>query len=141
MDDYFFFLDSDYADYNTNRTIEGGVIPDIIIPPSLYPQLIVNFISKGTFFNFARHLIDLNWPITKNFHANQQVTRKFKNYLKKAEIQYDSEALKAHDKSIREEIEREVLSNKFSPEEGVKVFLKSDTVIQKAVEVLKKKHE
>ena len=64
-----------------------------------------------------------------------------KKFLKKTKLQYDPMTFKNHTDTIRLEIEREVLANKFSPSEGLKVFLKSDPVTQKAVEVLKKKYD
>lgn len=141
VDDYLFFLNTDYSDYDTDKTIEGGVIPDITIPPDFYPPPIVNFISRGYFFKFARYLIETDGSITQSFKADQQVIMGFKNFLKKTKLQYDPGTFKNYTDTIRMEIEREVLSNKFSPSEGLKVFLKSDPVTQKAVEVLKKKYD
>lgn len=141
VDDYFFFLNSNYSDYDTDKTIEGGVIPDITISSDFYPQAIVDFISRGIFFKFARHLIETNRTITRSFKADQRVIREFKKFLNKTRLQYDPDIFKNHTEIIRLEIEREVLSNKFSPSEGAKVFLKSDLVTQKAVEVLKKKYD
>jgi carboxyl-terminal processing protease len=141
VDDYLFFLNTNYSDYDTDKTIEGGVIPDITIPPDFYPPPIVNFISRGYFFKFARYLIETHGSITQSFNADQQIIRGFKNFLKKTKLQYDPGTFKNYTDIIRMEIEREVLSNKFSPSEGLKVFLKSDPVTQKAVEVLKKKYD
>jgi carboxyl-terminal processing protease len=141
VDDYLFFLNTDYSGYDTDKTIEGGVIPDITIPPDFYPPPIVNFISRGYFFKFARYLIETDGSITRSFNADQQVIREFKKFLKKTKLQYDPGTFKNYTDTIRREIEREVISNKFSPSEGLKVFLKSDPVTQKAVGVLKKKYD
>ncbi|MFC2140714.1 S41 family peptidase [Acidobacteriota bacterium] len=141
VDDYLFFLNTNYSDYDTDKTIEGGVIPDITIPPDFYPEPIVNFISRGIFFKFARYLIKTDRTITQSFKADQQVIREFKKFLKKTKLQYDPGTFENHIDAVRVEIEREVLSTKFSPSEGLKVFLKSDPVTQKAVEVLKKKYD
>jgi carboxyl-terminal processing protease len=141
VDDYFFFLNTNYSDYDTDRTIEGGVIPDITISPDSYAVPIVNFISRGIFFKFARYLIETDRTITQSFKADQKVISEFKRFLKKTKLQYDSGTFKNHTDTIRLEIEREVLSNKFSPSEGLKIFLKSDPVTQKAVEVLEKKYD
>ncbi|UCH94722.1 MAG: S41 family peptidase [Candidatus Aminicenantes bacterium] len=140
VDDYFFFLDTNYTSYETDRGIEGGVIPDISLPPDLYPEPIVNFVSRGIFFKFARYLIENDRTITQDFTADQQVTAKFETFLKKRKVQYNPSAFNTHIKTIQREIQREVLSNKFSPAEGLKVSLESDPVTQKAVEVLKNKY-
>jgi len=141
VDDYFFFLNTNYSDYDTDKTIEGGVIPDITIRPDVYPQSIVNFISRGIFFKFARYLIATDGTITQSYKADQRVIREFKKFLDKSKLQYEPGTFENHTEIIRLEIEREVLSNKFSSSEGLKIFLKSDPVTQKAVEVLKKKYD
>jgi len=141
VDDYLFFLGSNYSDYDTDRTIEGGVIPDIAVPPDFYPESIVDFISRGIFFKFARYLIETDGTITQRFKADRQVTGEFKKFLIKTKLPYDPGMFEKHAATIRLEIEREVLSNKFSPSAGLKVFLRSDPVTQKAVEVLKKKYD
>jgi carboxyl-terminal processing protease len=140
MDDYYFFPDSDYNGYDADKSIEGGVIPDIIIPTAFYPELIVNFISRGAFFEFARELIDSGRTITGNFKADTQVLGEFETFLKKKKIPYNRQKFNTLLNMIRVEIRREVLSNKFSPEKGLNVFLESDAATQKAVEVLKKKY-
>lgn len=141
VDDYLFFMNTNYSDYNTDKSIEGGVIPDITISPDFYPEAIANFISRGIFFKFARYLIETDGTITQRFKADQRVIREFRKFLKKTNLQHHPGTFKNHSHIIRLEIEREVLSNKFSPAEGLKVFLKSDPVTQKAVEVLKKKYD
>jgi len=138
-DDYFFFLNTN-TDYDTDKSIEGGVIPDISVKSAIYPGLLVNFISRGIFFKFARQLIDSESLITIDFKVDSKILTRFKNFLKEKQVTYDAEEFTKHLKTIRFEIEREVLANKFSPAEGVKVFLKSDPVTQKAVGVLEKKY-
>ena len=139
-DDYFFFLDTDDNGYDTDKTIEGGVIPDISIPTAFYPKPIVDLISRGIFFEFARELIDGQRTITKNFRADPQVIGEFETFLKKRKIQFNRRKFNDLLNMIQVEIQREVLSNRFSPSEGLSVFLESDAATQKAVEVLKKKY-
>ncbi len=141
MDDYFFFLDTDDTDYETNTGIEGGVIPDITVLPRLYPEPIVNLISRGVFFEFNRHLAEVGWTITRDFKADQKIIAEFETFLENRKIPCDSDTLITYTETIQEEIEREVLSNTFSQEEGLKVFLKRDPVTQKAFEVLKNKYD
>ena len=138
-DDYFFFLNSN-TDYDTDKSIEGGVIPDFPVKSENYPELIIDFISRGLFFEFARHLINDGYPVTPDFKANAEIMEKFKKFLKKEKVTYDAGKFTKHIKSIRLEIEREVLSGKFSLEEGIKIYLESDPVTQKAVGVLKNKY-
>jgi carboxyl-terminal processing protease len=134
-DDYFFFLNN--KDYDTDPSTEGGVIPDILVKSDLYPEPIVNFISRGVFFKFARYLVNNEPGITAEFGADQRILKKFREFLDNNKVSYDAGAFETYADDIRREIEREVLSHKFSPAEGVKAFLKSDPVTQKAVDILK----
>ena len=87
------------------------------------------------------NLINSNLKIRKNFKIDKKIINKFKDFLKKNKIEYNQTELEHYLKNIKYEIEREVVSNKFSAEEGLKIFLKSDLVTKKAVEILKHKIE
>jgi carboxyl-terminal processing protease len=139
-DEYFYFVNN--RNYDTDNSIEGGVIPDFPVKPQYYPELIVNFISRGTFFKFARRYVEENkTTIDKDFKADDTVMRGFREFLRLTKVPVKKKELDTHNPIIRVEIERAVLSHKYSPTEGIKAFLRADPVTQKAVEVLKKKYE
>jgi len=135
LDDYIFVRNT--QNYDKDRTMVGGVIPDIYVKGDIYPPLLVTFISRGLFFKFSRDLIEKGLKIEENFTADDKIIKKFKRFLKKNKIQYDTAAFDKHIKITRYEIEKDVLSNKFSTEKGLNVFLNSDPVTREAVEQLK----
>ncbi len=137
MDEYFSILSK--KDYDTNQSIKGGVIPDILIEGQPTPDIIVEFISRGIFFKFSRKVINGIPEINKDFKADKNIIKRFKHFLKRNKIDYDAEEFRENVSFIKDNIEREVLSNKFSVSEGIKVFLKSDPVTRKAVDVLKER--
>ncbi len=139
LDEYFFFVNNTH--YDTDNTIEGGVIPDIPLKPELYPEALINFISRGTFFNFARQLVESDLTIQTDFKADDAIIQKFTNFLDAQKLEYDKNTLKQYTSRLRIEIQREVLSAKFSPAEGIKSFLTADLSTINAVEVLKKKYK
>jgi len=126
-----------YRGYDDDQSIKGGVIPDIHVKSAVYPALLVKLISRGLFFQFSRELIADEPGIGEDFQADERVIKKFETFLSGKKIEYNSDEFKKEIKTIRFEIERDVLSNKFSTEKGVHVFLKSDPVTDKAVEQLK----
>ena len=138
-DDYLSILY--YRGYDSDQTIKGGVIPDVNVKSEVYSALLVKLISRGLFFNFAREFIANEPTIAEDFQADDQVLEKFETFLKKNEFDYNPTEFKQQEKAIRFEIERDVLSNKFTAVKGVLVFLKSDPVTQKAVELLDVKLE
>lgn len=135
LDDYFSILTKN--DYDNNKNIKGGVTPDIFIKEELNSDLIVALISKGIFFRFSRKLIDSNQLIKKDFKADEQVVKLFKHFLKENKFEFDEDQFRKDMDSIKNRIEGEVISNKFSISEGIKVYLRADPVSRKAVEILK----
>lgn len=124
-------------DYDTARHIEGGVFPDRLVRSETYPPLMVRFISKGLFFKFARKLILEHYPVSPKFHASKSVIKRFKYFLKNLGVPYNSNKFNQQVKLVRYEIEKEVLNIKFSHDEGMKVFLRTDPVSLKAIDILK----
>lgn len=138
-DRYFSILDDDGYDLDT--TIQGGVIPDILVLDYRYPQPISKLIYRGIFFRFTRKLIASGTAISKDFSADEQIVARFKNFLIEARIQFNPELFEKYADAIRYEIMRDVLTHQFSVQEGAKVFLLRDPVIHTAAEILMNKLE
>ena len=136
LDDYFFFLKN--TDYDTDTTIEGGVMPDIYVKPDVYKGPVFTFISNGIFFKFARYLMDTGIQIGLDFKVDSKIMEMFKSFLDKEKIEYDKADYNEGLEDIRTEIQREVLTIKFSADEGVRVFLETDPVAAAALTELKK---
>jgi len=60
----------------------------------------------------------------------------FKNYLKKNKIKYDPEKFAPAEEEIERELKREIFSFLWGIEAGRKVYVKTDPVVRKAIEVL-----
>ncbi len=136
LDDYLFFFNQN--DYDSNREIEGGVIPDYIVKGTELPDIIIEFISKGVFFNFSRRVINSGKKIPLQFKSDNKTVRQFQSYLDSQKVKYDKDEFKKNVEKIKFQIEQEILTNKYSAQEGLKSFLKQDPVTKKAVEILKK---
>jgi len=122
--------------YDTDKTIEGGVFPDYLVKSRIYPTIVITLISKGIIFEFSRKIIKNAPNLRKNFKASQKILNQFARYLSENKIKYNPKDFKKHIEDIKYEIEREVITNKFSSDEGTRVFLKSDPVTQKSVDIL-----
>jgi carboxyl-terminal processing protease len=135
LDDYLSILYN--KDYNTDYSIQGGVIPDMVVKDDVYSPLMIKFISRGLFFRFSRELINSGLKIDKDFSCDNTIIQKFRLFLLANKIQYEASKFKKNLDYIRVEIERDTLANAFSAAHGIGVYLKSDPVTQKAVEQLK----
>ncbi len=134
LDDYFSILSK--KDYDHNTDIKGGVTPDIFVEEKETADIIVDLISKGIFFRFSRRLIEADHDITKDFKTDDRVIKRFKDFLKENKFEYDEEHFTRHLADIKNMIEREVVTDKFSSSEGIKVFLRDDPVSGKAAAIL-----
>jgi carboxyl-terminal processing protease len=134
-DDYFSILSQ--KNYDHDRTIIGGVFPDFLVRGAPYHPFIIKLLSNGVFFGFSRELIDNKYNITRKFTADKNIIKLFKNFLIKKKIEFKPEVFNQNIDAIKNEIERDVLSTAFSMEAGLKIFLKSDPVTQKSIEVLR----
>lgn len=137
LDDYLFFLNQ--KNYDLNREIQGGVIPDFLVERNGNSRFIIKLISKGVFFDFSRKLSEKGIQVKRDFVADKKVLKLFKNYLKENKVEYGGTEFNQNLSAVKSQLEQAVLTYKFSSLEGVKVFLESDPVIQKAKEILKGK--
>jgi carboxyl-terminal processing protease len=128
-------------DYDTDETIRGGVIPDFVVRDESIPPLMARFISRGLFFRFSRYLIDSRVKIDRNFKADRTTIRQFAQFLLKNGIGFSQPEFDDCLEAIGYEIERDIISNKFSIEDGIKIFLKHDPVAKKAALILSTKLE
>jgi carboxyl-terminal processing protease len=136
-DRYFSIFEDD--EYDRDTTIQGGVIPDILVQDLQYPRPISELIFKGVFFRFTRTLMASGTPIRKNFYANERIMARFKNFLTESRIKFKPQLFDEFGDEIRYEIMRDALTHRFSVEEGVKVFLQRDPVVRAATAVLMNK--
>ena len=116
---------------------EGGVHPDYLIKRETYSSFVSLLISQGVFFNFSRSIIDdKKAQITKTFKVSDLVIGHFKKFLKASKIDFSETSFNKNIDEIKYEIKRDLMSNKFSPNEGARVFLTRDPASIKAAEFL-----
>jgi len=139
LDDYYFFLKN--KNYDSDRSIKGGVIPDVFVPSEIYPDNVYPLFKNGTFFDFSCFLIRQDEKLSPLFRADESTLNAFKKYLNEKKVKYNEAIFNENSNFICREITRESLSLKFSILEGMKAFLESDPVTQSAVQDLKKNIE
>jgi len=137
---------------------QGGISPDFEIKVSL-SRFTASLMFKGAFFSYAKKFAEHKTPLSKkfvfvgkdrvtpdiqedkiviqkDFIIDSDVVGDFKNYLKKNKIKYDPEKFAPAEEEIEREIKREIFSFLWGIEAGRKVYVKTDPVVRKAIEVL-----
>ena len=121
----------------------GGIIPDIIVAaPKLtkFQQLLfrddVFFPAETGVGGFTRYYLGMKPTITKEFEADENVMRMFREYLSKHNVRYTEPEMAENLDWMKRKIKQEVFMSAFSQQEGFKVLLEADPQVQKAVEVI-----
>src|SRR2546428_4743026 len=121
----------------------GGITPDIIVPaPKLtkFEQLLyrddVFWPAETGVGGFTRYYLGTKPTITKEFEADDNVMRVFREYLGKHNLRYTEPDMAEGLDWIKRKIKQEVFTSTFSQQEGFKVLLEADPQVQKAVEAI-----
>ncbi len=121
----------------------GGITPDIIVPaPKLtkFEQLLyrgdVFFPAETGVGGFTRYYLGTKPAITKEFEADDNVMRVFREYLSKHNVRYTEPEIAEDRDWIKRKIKQEVFMSAFNQQEGFKVLLEADPQVQKAVEAI-----
>jgi carboxyl-terminal processing protease len=121
----------------------GGITPDIAVPaPKLtkFEQLLyrddVFWPAETGVGGFTRYYLGNKPAITKDFEADDNVMRVFREYLSKHNVRYTEPEMAEGLAWIKRKIKQEVFMSTFSQQEGFKVLLEADPQVQKAVEAI-----
>ncbi len=121
----------------------GGITPDIIVPaPKLtkFEQLLyrddVFWPAETGVGGFTRYYLGTKPTITKEFEADDNVMRVFREYLSKHSVRYTEPEMAESLDWIKRKVKQEVFMSAFNQQEGFKVLLEADPQVQKAVEAI-----
>jgi len=121
----------------------GGIAPDIVVDApklSKFEQLLfrddVFYPAETGVGGFTRYYLGSKPTITKDFEADDNVLRTFREYLSKHNIRYTEPEITENLDWIKRKIKQEVFMSTFDQQEGFKVLLEADPQVQKAVEAI-----
>jgi len=137
---------------------QGGISPDYEIKVSL-SRFTSSLMLKGAFFSYAKKFVEHKTPLSKkfifvdkdeeapdvqegkiaihrDFIIDPEVVEDFKYHLRKSKIKFDPEKFTQAEEEIKRELKREIFSFLWGIEAGRKVYVKTDPVVLKALEVL-----
>src|SRR5437660_4305645 len=121
----------------------GGIMPDIVVPaPKLtkFEQLLyrddVFWPAETGVGGFTRYYLGTKPTVTKEFEADDNVMRVFREYLSKHNVRYTEPEMSEAGDWIKRKIKQEVFMSAFNQQEGFKVLLEADPQVQKAVEAI-----
>ena len=121
----------------------GGIAPDIVVPYPKYTKFQELLLRSDVFFytdqsvgGFTRFYLGTRPTITKQFEANDEVMREFRNYLSKRNVRYTETELADNMDWIKRRIKQEVFLSSFGLPESFKAQLDAEPQLAKAVEAI-----
>ncbi|HKW56871.1 MAG TPA: S41 family peptidase [Candidatus Acidoferrum sp.] len=121
----------------------GGITPDIVVPAPKVNHFQEEMYRGDVFFplesgvgGFTRFYLGTKPSITRDFQADDEVLRTFRDYLAKQNIRYIEPDFAENLDWIKRKIKQEVFFSTFGMQEGLKVLLEADPQVQKAEEAV-----
>src|SRR5712671_2466102 len=121
----------------------GGITPDIVVPAPKLTKFEQSLYRNDVFFpaetgvgGFTRYYLGTKPTIAKEFEADDNVMRSFREYLSKHTVRYTEPEMAESLDWIKRKIKQEVFMSAFNQQEGFKVLLEADPQVQKAVEAI-----
>jgi len=135
---------------------QGGITPDFKVKTTNKP-LTLELFAKGTFFGYARKFAAHQTPLSKsfvfpgeapasagpkgiilakNFPVDDRILMDYKNYLQTSKITFVAARFPEAAPEIKRELQREIASAVWGPEEGQRLYRLSDAVVLKAMAVM-----
>jgi carboxyl-terminal processing protease len=135
---------------------QGGITPDFEVKIANKP-LTLELFAKGTFFGYARKFAAHQTPLSrsfvfpgeapesagpkgiilaKSFPVDDRILTDYKDYLQTGKITFDAAGFPGAAPEIKRELQREIASAVWGPDEGQRVYRLSDPVVRKALAVM-----
>ena len=121
----------------------GGITPDIVVAAPKLNHFQENLFRADVFYpyeggvgGFTRFYMGNKPVVTREFEANDDVMKTFREYLAKHNVRYTEPDMSENLDWVKRKIRQEVLVSNFGMQEGFKVQLEADPQVQKAVEAI-----
>lgn len=145
MYDYFFNpADRPHSDANrevkltdSGRTVYGGggITPDVYIAPLKSNRFQTILMQQFAFFNFTSHYL-VNHTVTKDFKVDDAVIKDFEAFLTSKQIPWTAQDIAGVRSWIDMSIKSALFTSVFGEQDGLKVRVAWDPMINKAVTLL-----
>jgi carboxyl-terminal processing protease len=128
-----------YTDAGRVVYAQGGITPDVIVKNDRDSKLLQQLLVRYTFFNFAVDWLAKHPGVSVDFEVTPEIRDEFFRFVEKSAKYSTAEELKkAYDEDPNRSlvdlaIRIEIVSARFGPEAGRKVFAGGDPQIQKSL--------
>ncbi len=121
----------------------GGITPDIVVAAPKFNHFQEEMFRADVFYpfpggvgGFTRFYMGTRPTITKEFAADDEVMKTFRDYLTKHNVRYTEPDMTENLDWVKRKIKEEVFFSTFGMQDELKVKLEADPQVQKAVEAI-----
>ncbi|HKV23047.1 MAG TPA: S41 family peptidase [Candidatus Acidoferrum sp.] len=121
----------------------GGITPDIVVAMPKYNHFQEAMFRDDVFYpfeggigGFTRFFMGSRPAITKDFVADDEVMKSFRDYLTKQNVHYSEADLAANLDWVKRKIKQEAFFSTFGMQDSLKVELEADPQVERAVEAI-----
>ncbi len=131
-----------FTDHGRSVYANGGITPDEIIEPELIESpYVIAARRKSAYFRFAVEYIAKHSDIGRDIQINDRIIGQFKDFLKKAEIDFEEEDFNSNLDQTKRFIKEEIFSALWGLQEGYRISIEGDSQIIKALHCFPKAEE
>lgn len=118
------------------RNAEGGITPDVPVPPSGYTEYQAFLESRQAFLEFARRLHASGRAIPADFEVAPELLDEFRGFLRREQIPINEKLWSENRSYIRTRLKTEIFNLKFGVARGDEVAAAADPQVQRALALL-----
>ncbi len=114
----------------------GGVTPDIVIEPTMRPDLVVDLERREEFFEFAIEYAAAEGVTIEDFEVDKDVWDAFVEFLERDEFELDASELEEHREYVVLSLRRDMTRHLVGREEAYMVAVAGDPQLRETAELL-----
>lgn len=116
------------------RNAQGGIKPDVFVPPSGYTEFQAFLESRTVFLEFARRFHAAHPAIPRDFEVTADVLDEFRGFLSEHQLSVNEKIWSENRAYVRRRLKTEIFNLAFGVARGDEVAASSDPQVQRAVE-------
>lgn len=111
----------------------GGITPDIRFQePALNPAQLT-LLNHSAFYDFAKRYVASHPDVSRDFEPDPSVVQDFERFLNTDKVPVSRKDFTANEVYIRQQIRESVLTSKFGQQEGNRLAVENNPLVEKAL--------
>lgn len=119
----------------------GGIAPDVPVPDLRLNSAQETMFQRSAFLNFGKYYLGIHKTIPRDFEADDDLVRQFKEFLAREKVQISDQAFQENLDFVKKQIRLQLVMVIYGQDEAERIGIESDSLVQKALESLPQARE